>query len=260
MIRLKPHFTPKMITHNLFSRQSLLLGFLFCLLLLALLPKTRHYDYREDDFDHLDIARQIPSHPEAGWNIEQKDYRRHPVFNYFLAGELSLFGLRPPFYFLINLLIHFLNALAVTHLAKRLGAGEQAASFAGALFLCTSAFYNILIKMTGTLELIALFLFIQTVLAWFEFLRTNSGFSYFKVFAFQILGLLTYEVAVIFPLLAFYILYYAKSKSKFRISLLFLVPLCVISFILLWFLLQDFFASPTVPQKITSLSFPFLIQ
>ncbi|MBI3306878.1 MAG: hypothetical protein HYZ84_03625 [Candidatus Omnitrophica bacterium] len=245
----------------LISQKNFLILFSAFLIFLALrLPQTFHYQNSYDDFRNLELAHKIASDPWAGWQPEPQDQRRHPFFYYFLFLEQKAFGESFPYYFAINFLIHFFNALLVARIAKFLGAKDQASLIAGLLFLCTNAFYGVLIKATDTMQLTALLFFLLAVSSWFDLIRGNAR-AWWKVILFQTLSLLNYEVALFFPVLAAFLVWVQKPKTEnpSKIFLRFILPLFIFDLLLVLFLMQDFGAAHTFHEKISLGTAGFMI-
>ena len=150
------------------------LGLIFFLYLAILLPSKAGYLFFEDDFRHLEIATRIPAELSSIFVTEQKGHRKHPFYNCFLFAEKYFLGRTTQLYFLMHFVIHFSNAILLICLAKKLEMPSSAAYMAGFLFLVTSSFYNIMIKLTGTLELLGLCFFLLSAIMWLRFLKRSK--------------------------------------------------------------------------------------
>ncbi len=233
---------------------------LFVITLAVLLPARVRYHFFEDDYRHLENVRRMSQAPGAVFAVEGKDQRRHPLYYALLFTETKFFGEKVLAYFGVHYLFHLLNAILVMRLAWKFGASVPAGQLAGLLFLGSAAFYNILIKLTGTLELQGLFFFLLAVLAWFCFLE-GSRLAILRVVLFQMAALLTYEVAVVFPLLACALTFIFEKNVQKRLRIFWkvLLPMLILSLLVFWGLTRDFWFSQALQSKIAPQSAFLLI-
>ena len=217
----------------------------FGIFLGVLLPQTREYRYFEDDFQGFAQIREMPADPFIPW-ISERAARKHPFYLYLIFFERELFGARalPPFAILF--ILHFTSAVLVGAFSRKLGASERQAAVAGLFFLCSSAFYQALIILSSADSGMCFVFFMLAVLAWIDFLKTESLSSLFKAGIFQTLAFFSAEDIVSFPLIALFLAWRLALKGKGPkpllakgMMILFLFYFAAAAFILLNFFLSS---------------------
>lgn len=227
------------------GRSRLLFLGVFALFLWTFLPQTRNYPYYITDFNAFVHTAEIPTHPLAGWGLDQ-DGRRHPLFYYFFFFETQLFGLNATGYFVVLLVFHLINSLLAARLCQVLGGTSAASILSGLLFLVTSASYQNIVILCSTTRVLCLFFFLLGTLAWIQFLKKRNLLTFLKVICFQILALLAMEDALIFPLLAFFLtrVLISSRERRGQIIFRFLPVLLVVCGLVTFFILSGFFSAP----------------
>lgn len=247
------------------GRSFTLVFLVFLIFLSIFLPSKCHYQYFHDDLLNLRKVKEIFSNPWAGWGLAPEGFRRYPMPLYFLFLEYLIAGLSPLSFFLSKLLIHFFNSILMICLVKKLGAKNDAAMLAGLLFLSSSSFYQVFLNMTSVGLHLCLFFLLLASLDWIEFLKGRAGL-FWRIALFQVAALLSYEAAMIFPILCLAMMGCGRfAAAEFRtkknrdILLRYLLPLLLIDFAVIIFLTRNFLASPAFAEKI-SVSALFLLK
>lgn len=229
----------------------ILLGFL--IFVGSLLPPTKDYPYYNNDLDVLGKAKEIAGNPLAGFEPVPPYGRRYPFFIYFLFVEESVFGFGSIPYFLVLFLTHGLNAFLVTRFWQKLGGTPSASILSGLLFLCSSAVYQNLIFIHAMQRVLCIFLFLLATHSWINFLRSRNPFSWVNTMAFQVLSLLCMEDTVIFPFMALFLCFRLVTPEPGRKTVLtrYWPWLLITNVLLALLLLQSFFSSPFLAEKIS---------
>jgi len=235
---------------SIFGYGSLLLVFLISIA--ALLPARSHYHFFADDLTLIKTASGMSSNSLAAFDIESKEKRRRPLYFCLLFAEKQLFNGNTQAYFAMHYFFHFLNTILLVWLAKRIGASPTAAFLAAILFFSSSSFYHIMIKLTGTIAFLGLFFFLLATLAWLRFLK-GSRFAFLASVLFEQASLLSYELAVVFPLLAFCLtwLYEKDPQKRNRVIARFIPLLTIITLAVFFSLTTAFWHSKVIPQKVS---------
>lgn len=142
-----------------------------------------------------------------------------------------------------------MNSLLISRLAIRAGGDLAAATIAGIFFLCSSAFYPVLISLSSTPYAVCLFFFLLACLSWVSFVQSLKKIDFLKTAVFLTLALLTIEAAFVFPILAIFLVWYLNPgaemrRAPIRTVLLYAALLFFVSGIVSLYLLQDFFQAP----------------
>jgi len=239
------------LKHFFFS--IFILSFSFSIFLILLLPQTSNYSFHRDDFVFFELAQKVFYEPFAGFYPENIEFRCHPLFIYFLFLEHCVWKGKIVGYFLVNFLLHFFNAILVVQLARVLRVDFPASLIAGLVFLCSASFYGVVTKLTGLATILCLFFFLLATITWVKLLRGDLKL-YFTVVLFQIAALSAFEMAIVFPLVAFCLTIFLVTDPEKRklILLWFVIPLFLFVGIAFFLISKHFFFSTGFYAKISS--------
>jgi len=232
------------------STPSLVLSAAFFIFLAIFLPLTRNYPFFRDDLISFEHVEKVSQHFSAIWDVNSNQ-RRHPVFFLLLFLESRLFGPAPIGYFLVLFFIHFCNALLVVKLAKQLRLNSLSAILGGLLFLYSSASYQALIFIPSTLITLSLFFFLLGIDAYIDLMNHGRKRAFIKLHLFQVLALLSYEVSIVLPLMAYFLLwhYIEEPKKRLRIFMLTIPSLILTASVVFLFISKDFAVTQQAQSK-----------
>lgn len=188
----------------------ILLGGFFIFLLILLPPASRSPFYNDDYYSFLQI-KDLATNPWAAW-AKDEDGRRHPLWFYLLFVEKNLFGVNITGYFLVHFWVHFVNALLVAGLCRRLFNNTGAGILSGLLFLFSSSYYQVFVWLQAGRPL-ALMLVLMAALAWIDYLRQGRARSVLGAGALGGAALLANESAVTWPLAALFLGFWIKPRQ-----------------------------------------------
>ncbi len=240
------------IKNTILATPALALFVAFLVFLAIFVPLTRNYPFFRDDLISFEHVKKVSQHLSAIWDVNT-NHRSHPIFFLLLYLESRLFGPAPIGYFLVLFFIHFCNTLLVVKLAKRLGLDSLSTILSGLLFLCSSASYQALIFIPSTLITLSLFFFLLGINAYIDLLRHGSKPAFTKMLLFQVLALLSYEVSIVFPLMASFLLWHHidDPKKRLRIFMLTIPPLLLIASAVFFFISKDFSVTQQAQSKVS---------
>lgn len=208
----KKDFEYKSKIRNILTSNFFTFFYLFFLSLVFYINSFKNF-FVADDFTWLKWAAttNLSDLPKLFINSQGFFYRPFDkVFMYFLY---TLFSFSSPGYHLVMFLVHFLIAIGVYILINRLFK-NRVFSFIGAfifLFLPSQA-ENIYWMSTISANLCTLFI-VYGLLFWQNFRERNSKLGFIVSLLFGVLAFLSYEMAVVYPLLlVLFDLFIAKVK------------------------------------------------
>ncbi len=198
-------FLGDIVKKNIFYSLNIFLSFFLVLLLYY---KVFYYDYIWDDFI-LFVNNTSLLNEKLSWEIISRPvldgsaYFRPLVFlSWFL--EFKLLGQSPFYSHLINVLFFYLNSLMTFFLAIKLFGFKRKylASFVLFLYMINPLLIESTVWISGRFDLLASF-FILVALNIYIYSDSKKTFNSFFVVLFSFLGLLSKEVAIVFPILIF---------------------------------------------------------
>ncbi|USA46841.1 hypothetical protein NDN11_01490 [Acinetobacter sp. C26M] len=205
---------------NIFYSLNIFLSFFLVLLLYY---KVFYYDYIWDDFI-LFVNNTSLLNEKLSWEIISRPvldgsaYFRPLVFlSWFL--EFKLLGQSPFYSHLFNILFFYLNSLMTFSLAIKLFGFKRKylASFVLFLYVINPILIESTVWISGRFDLLASF-FILIALNIYIYFNSRKFFTSFFVVFFSFLGLLSKEVAIVFPVLLFCFWAYRENLEILNIS------------------------------------------
>lgn len=107
--------------------------------------------WHAEDFLFLQRAQDLAAEPSALFHLDAAE-RFHPVPLAMFLGEYLVFGLEPVGYYVVNLLLHALNAFLVYWLVSALLADRRIAILSGVLFVLGVGSYGKAVMFVGGAE------------------------------------------------------------------------------------------------------------
>ena len=193
-----------------------------------------------DDFTWLRWAAQTKLNSLGQVFLSANGFFYRPLAKVYFFLAYPIFGLRPQGYHLVSFALHFGITIGVYFLALLLTKKKLAAFLAGVLFLVHPVNAESIFWISSTSHLLASFFFIWGFLAYFWW-RRGSGkrkiVFYFLALAAFILGLVSHECMVVFPLaLIFWDLSFnwPKRAKKWLARMKFFVPFLLLTGVYFW--------------------------
>ncbi len=193
------------------SRSPLVLVLLLLLLVGILYGNTLGHDFA---FDDVTLILQNPQVTQLRWGeiLSTKSYRPVRTLTYavnYWVGEKQAFG-----YHLVNLLLHALNVILVLELFRRLG-GSLTWAAAGALIFAAHPVQTAAVAyVSGRKDLLATMFLLAGLLAYLGFRESRKLRWLLVAFLSFILGVLSKETALVFPVLLVLTDLYYRQQGK----------------------------------------------
>lgn len=189
------HYLKKIFTSNL------LIGiYLFIILGITFFPTISNF-FVADDFTWMKWAAFSRVGDVIGYFTNAGGFFYRPLDKLLIFFLYTFSAFRPEGYHLFMLFLHFFAGLAVYAILQRLF-NKKIFSFTGALLFILSASHGENVYWISTISTSLSTVFIlYGVLSWIKFRDNNSKISYIVSIIWGILSLLSYEMAIIFPVL-----------------------------------------------------------
>ncbi len=140
------------------------------------------------------------------------EYRPFLPYTYALDGLVS--GDRPYGYHATNTLLHVTNSLLLARLALLIGLSAEIAAWGGLIHLLNPVAHEAFLWISGRPVVLSTFFVLACVNVFLSALRQRQPPTglWVAVYLLFILGLATYELAIVTPLLAAFLVCFAKEK------------------------------------------------
>lgn len=185
---------------KVFSSNIFILIYLLCLLLVGFLNSINNF-FVADDFTWLRWAAQSTVSDIPGYFTDSQNFFYRPLDKTIVFYLYTLFSFQPQGYHLFILILHLFTSFGVFIFTKKIIGNKLYAFLASVLFLFHPAHSeNIYWFSTISVTLSSLFI-IYAVISFLNFRKNNSLVSYVTSFIISLLAFLSYELAVVIPLL-----------------------------------------------------------
>lgn len=152
-----------------------------------------------DDFTWLHWAATATTSDLPKYFFQSSDFFYRPLDKVIVYFLYAIFSFQQQGFHIFILLIHFLTALAVFFLAKRLTNNKLVSALTALLFALHPAHAeNIFWFSTISVDLGALFILLMMI-AFMKYRESKSLIAYIISFVFALLAFVSYEIAVIVP-------------------------------------------------------------
>lgn len=194
--------------------------YLFVILCSAFLPSLSNF-FVADDFTWLHWAATATLPDVGGYFIEAQNFFYRPLSKSLVVLLYSFLSFQPGGYHMFTLVLHFLAVIAVYLLATKLLKNKFLGFLTAIIFLLHPShseniywFSTISVTLGTVFILYAVYSFIQ----FREQKSTKAIFSYLGAFLLSIFAFISYEIAVILPILFIAVdLLIAKPKRSWKI-------------------------------------------
>lgn len=185
---------------KVFSSNIFISIYLFCLLLAGFLKNIGNF-FVADDFTWLRWAAQSIVSDIPKYFTDSQNFFYRPLDKTIVFYLYTLFSFQPQGFHVFILLLHFLTTLGVYFLALQITKNKLNAFLASVLFLFLPAHSeNVYWFSTISVTLSSLFI-IYAAIAFFHFRKNKSIPAYILSIIISVLAFLSYELAVVIPLL-----------------------------------------------------------
>lgn len=231
LVKAKPVPYMAQIKRVIFSRIMIAM-YLFFMTLAALIPFANNF-FIADDFTWLRWAASSVVTDIPNYFVSSQDFFYRPLMKTIMFFLYMLFSFQPQGYYVFIYLLHFAVVFGVYILSLQVGKNKFAAFASAVLFmLLASHFENIFWISTMHILLCAVFI-IYSLISYIRYKNTKSIFSLILSIALAVFAFLSYELAVIMPVLIFAVevlLYKSKISRGVVIKLLPFALLVVLYF------------------------------
>lgn len=189
------HNLQMLITSKVFIRFYLLL------LLFIFFASSFSYFFVGDDFTWLRWGASSTTSAIPHYFIDAQGFFYRPLAKLIFFYLYTFFSFQPQGYHLFNILLQWILSIGIFSLANKLLRNKLLAFLAAVMFVLLPMHEeNIFWIATLSINLSAIFL-LYGILSFINFREKNSPVWYFLTFILAIFGLLSYELAIVFPLL-----------------------------------------------------------
>jgi hypothetical protein len=168
-----------------------------------------------DDYQFLDRVNfsNAGDYLTKSWGYGN-EYR--PFLPYTYAWDAYISGSNPSGYHITNTLLHTANSLLIAAMTALLGLSRRTAALAGLTYLLNPVAHESVLWISGRPVVLATFFILASCFLCLKALQTTRfAFWYWTgVYALFILGLFTYELAIVTPLLAVLLARLAKHDRR----------------------------------------------
>lgn len=213
---------------NFFTSTTMLAVYLFVLVLLVFLPCISHF-FVGDDFTWLHWAANSNFGDIKNYFFNSSGFFYRPLAKATMFGLYTLFSYQPEGYHLFNFLLHFLIAFGVYQLARKIISNKFFSFLAASLFIILPANAENVYWISTISTNLSTFFIVYMLLAFWNYRIKKSLSSYLLSIILGALALLSYEGAIILPLLIFTIDLLANSWKIARKQWLQYVPFALLS-------------------------------
>lgn len=159
-----------------------------------------------DDYAYLYWAGSmpLPQYLEYSWDPRVQAFNYRPLRRMLVLAELNLFQSEASYYHLVQVLIHFVNALLVLGIVRRLGQRWRIAFLAAVLFISFPIASEAVLWITDESALATLFS-LTSILFWIYYLQEKNWRYYLFTILSLVLAFLTKESSIVTPVVFFVI-------------------------------------------------------
>jgi hypothetical protein len=185
---------------HIFTSRVMVLVYLLIIVLTVFVGSINNF-FVADDFTWLRWAAEAKLQDIPSYFISAPDFFYRPIDKTIVYFLYQLFSFQPQGYHLFILFIHFLTVVGVYYLSKQLFKNKVLGFLTAVLFALHPVHHENIYWFSTLSVTISAFFMIYVVLSYMHFREKASKISYGIAILLSILALLTYEIAVIMPLL-----------------------------------------------------------
>ena len=222
--------SPGQITERKLSNSWNLDLFLALLLFIALLaayhPAWNGQPIWDDDHHITRPELRSLSGLERIWTQIGATQQYYPLAHSMLWLEYHFWGTSTTGYHLINILLHFISALLLVCILRRLAI--PGAWFVAAIFALHPVQVESVAWITELKNTLSGVFFFSTALAYLQFDRTRNKTSYFISIVFFILGLMSKSVIATLPVSLLAVFWWKRGKIDWKSDIVPLLPFFIV--------------------------------
>ncbi len=211
---------------SIFTSAPFILIYLFIILGILFFPTISNF-FVANDFQWLHSAAASSMRDIINYFANVKGYFYRPLDRLLIFVLYSLSAFMPQGYHLVMLFLHVLVAFGVYIFINKLFAKKSIAFIGALFFLVLPAHGENVYWISAISSTLATLFMIFGLNSWINFREKKSIFSYIMVIIFGLCALLSYELAVVFPLLLLLTDLFFFKQKKNRSQMLAYLPFII---------------------------------